>query len=433
MRSAILTAGCVMLLGAPAVRAQDWPQWRGPNRDAKAAGLKAPATWPKDLTKKWKAPVGEGAATPALVGDRLYVFARAGGDEVLRCLDAATGRELWQDKYASQDAAGAAARGPHGPRSSPAVADGKVVTLGVRDVLSCYDAATGKLLWRKDDLKGFWPSFFVASSPVLVDGLCVAQLGGTENGQRNGKNGGGVVAYDLAGGAEKWRWTGDTPAYASPSVMTVGGTRLIVAETKGKIVALTAADGKLAWETPFATRYNASSPVVDGETIIYLGDRGAAAVKLEKKGDGFAGRELWSTRDTTVMYNTPVLKDGRLYGVNQRGQFFCMDAATGKALWPAAAPASGGGDRGGGRGGRGRGGRGGGMGGGGYGSVVDAGSVLLALTPAAELVVFEPSDKELKKVASYKVANGGTYAYPVVSGNRVFIKDNDSVTLWTIE
>jgi hypothetical protein len=73
------------------------------------------------------------------------------------------------------------------------------------------------------------------------------------------------------------------------------------------------------------------------------------------------------------------------------------------------------------------------MGGGGYGSVVDAGPVLIALTPSAELVVFEPSDKELKKVASYKVASGGTYAYPVVSGNRIFIKDNDSLTLWTVD
>ncbi|HZY88673.1 MAG TPA: PQQ-binding-like beta-propeller repeat protein, partial [Gemmataceae bacterium] len=317
MRSAMLMASCVVLLGANGVRAQDWPQWRGPNRDAKATGFKAPATWPKELTKKWKVTVGGGDATPALVGDKLYVFARPGGeggpDEVLRCLDAATGKELWQDKYASQPSTRPAA-GPHaGPRSSPAVAEGKVVTLGVRGTLSCYDAAGGKLLWRKDDLKGFWPQFFVSSSPLIVDGLCVAQLGGKENGR--GKDDGAIVAYDLAGGAEKWKWTGDSPAYSSPSVMTVDGTKLIVAETKGKIVALTAADGKLVWETPFATRYNASSPVVDGATILYSGDRGATAVKLSKKGDSFEGKELWSTRDTTVQYNTPVLRDGLLFGL----------------------------------------------------------------------------------------------------------------------
>src|SRR5947199_5062568 len=93
MRKAILTAGvvvgCAVLLSASRLRAQDWPQWRGPNRDARATGFKAPTTWPKELKQQWKVTVGEGVATPALVGDRLYVFAREGGNEVLRCLDAA--------------------------------------------------------------------------------------------------------------------------------------------------------------------------------------------------------------------------------------------------------------------------------------------------------------------------------------------------------
>ena len=73
------------------------------------------------------------------------------------------------------------------------------------------------------------------------------------------------------------------------------------------------------------------------------------------------------------------------------------------------------------------------MGGGGFGSIVDAGAVLLALTPSAQLIVFEPSDKEFKQVATYKVAAGQTHAYPVASGNRIFIKDQDAVTLWTID
>src|SRR5260370_26538104 len=160
-------AGCVLLLSASGVCAQDWPQWRGPNRDAKAAGFKAPATWPKELTQKWKVQVGDGAATPALVGDKLYVFTRQGENEVIRCLDAASGNELWQDKYEAQPAERAAGRFP-GPRSSPTVADGKVVTLGVRGTLSCLDAASGKVVWRKDDFKGSLPQFFTSSSPIVV-------------------------------------------------------------------------------------------------------------------------------------------------------------------------------------------------------------------------------------------------------------------------
>src|SRR5438105_2221543 len=86
------------------LKAADWPQWRGPNRDAKAAGFAAPKTWPKELTQKWKVTVGEGDSTPALAGGKLYVFARQEGNEITRCMDAASGKELWQDKYEAMGA-----------------------------------------------------------------------------------------------------------------------------------------------------------------------------------------------------------------------------------------------------------------------------------------------------------------------------------------
>ena len=168
MKSTILKAvalGGVMYLGCTCALAQDWPQWRGANRDAKAA-FNAPATWPKELTQKWTVKVGRGDSTPSLVGDKLYVFTREGGDEVIRCLDAASGKEIWQDKYPAPSVTGAASGHP-GPRSSPAVSDGKVVTLGVSGIVSCYDAATGKKLWRKEEIKG-QPRFFTSSSPIIT-------------------------------------------------------------------------------------------------------------------------------------------------------------------------------------------------------------------------------------------------------------------------
>lgn len=174
-RTWIVLGGCVVLVVTNLALAQDWPQWRGPSRDAKVAGFTVPKTWPKELTQKWRVTVGLGDATPALVGDRLYVFARQGGDEINLCLDAKTGKELWQDKYTAPTITGGP--GSHaGPRSSPVVADGKVVTLGVGGVLSCLDADSGKLLWRKDDFLGAWPKFYTAMSPIVVDGLCIAHL-----------------------------------------------------------------------------------------------------------------------------------------------------------------------------------------------------------------------------------------------------------------
>ncbi|GMV98514.1 MAG: hypothetical protein AMXMBFR83_28640 [Phycisphaerae bacterium] len=453
--------------------AQDWPQWRGPHRDAKAV-FKVPDHWPASLTRKWKVEVGEGVSTPALVGDKVYVFSRQGGKEVLRCLDAASGNEIWKDEYESRGVTGPASSFS-GPRSSPAVGEGKVVTLGVRGRLSCLDAATGKVLWRKDDFLEAIPRFATSSSPIIVDGLCIAQLGGGNNGA--------LVAYDLAGGEEKWKWTGESPAYASPVLMTLDGLKLVVAETEERIVAVRLSDGKLMWETPFAVRgmgaYNASTPVVEGNVLYFSGGgRGTRAVKLEKQGEGIVGQELWKNEDLSVQFNTPVVKEGLLYGLSQSNELFCLDKQTGKAAWsgsvgpPGGGPGGGGfaggrggrggpggpggpdqgaqatrpadapgppggpGGRGGGRGpggggGRGMGGRGGGRGG--YGSIVDVGNALLALTPASQLIVFAPGDKQYAEQAKIKVADTPTYAYPVASGNRLFIRDQDSLALLTVE
>ena len=394
----------VLAVSAGCALAQDWPQWRGANRDAKASGFTAPKTWPKELTQKWKVSVGLGDATPALVGDKLYIFARQGDDEVIRCLDAANGKELWQEKYAAQAVSGPAAQ-HSGPRSSPSVADGKVVTLGVSGILTCVDAAKGKTVWHKDDFAGAWPRFYTASSPIITGGLCIAQLGGESSG--------GIVAYDLATGDQKWKWTGDGTAYASPVILTIDGTKMVVTLTAKKIVGIGVTDGKLLWEVPFPVQgraYNAATPIVDGATVIYAGSgRGTKAVKIEKTADGFAAKELWSNPDNAVQFNSPVLKGGQIYGLSQNGVIFCLDAKDGKTLWTAE------------------------LGGKGFGSIVDAGSALLALTPKGDLTVFEPSDKEYKKVASYKVADTETYAYPVVAGKGVFVKEKDSLTLWTID
>jgi len=140
----VVLACCAVVMIASCAWGQDWPQWRGPNRDGKVTGFTAPQQWPAALTQKWKVTVGTGCATPALVAGKLYVFARQGDEEVILCLDADTGQEKWKDTYAAQAVTGAARRHP-GPRSSAAVAQGKVVTLGVGGVLSCLDAATGKL------------------------------------------------------------------------------------------------------------------------------------------------------------------------------------------------------------------------------------------------------------------------------------------------
>jgi outer membrane protein assembly factor BamB len=297
--------GCALLVGASSVNAQDWPQWRGPDRDNKVIGFTAPQTWPKALTQKWKVTVGLGDASPALLGDKVYVFTRQGADEVIRCLDATNGKTLWENQYPAKAVSGPAMRHP-GPRSSPALADGKVCTLGVGGVLSCLDAGTGRVAWRKET--NAWPRFFTASSPIIVDGKCIAYLGGPGKGE--------IVAYDLSCGEEKWKWTGEGPAYGSPVLLTVGSTKQLVTPTEKSLMGLSVGNGKLLWQVPYASRYNSGTPIVNGQVVIYSNPgAGTEAFKIEEKGDGFAATPLWKKAQAAGMYNTPVLKDDILFGL----------------------------------------------------------------------------------------------------------------------
>lgn len=386
------------------VFAQDWPQWLGANRDGQTE-FKAPAAWPEQLTKKWTVSVGNGLATPALIGDKLYVFARAEDSEVLRCLNAATGEEIWQDKVAVAGADGAS-RDYAGPRSTPTVADGKVVTYGVRGTLSCLDAATGKVLWRKDSVPNSWPTFFTSSSPLIVNGMCIAQTGGTEA---------SIAAYDLDTGEIKWQWKGDGAAYASPALINIDGVKAVVAETDKRIVAVGLADGKLLWEKPFGggdnMALNTVTPFFADGTLYYSGNaRGTTACKLEKNGDAVTATELWVNTENSVKFSTPVLKDGLFFGVTETNQLFCMNTKDGVTAWKQDI-----------------------SGRQGFGSVVTAGPVAMVLTPRGELIVFEANAAGFKQLASYKVAQNDPQAYPVVSDNRIYVKDKDSLTLYTTE
>jgi len=398
----------ILLAWTSFLPAADWSQWRGPNRAAVVADFTPPETWPKELHKAWSTPVGEGVATPALVGRKLYAFGYQDGKEVIRCLDAANGKELWKNAYAATPAGGPASGFP-AARSSPAVAEGKVVTFGVQGTLSCLDAEKGTVAWRKEST-GKPPGFSASCSPLLVDGLCVIQIGGDR--------GGSVVAYDLADGKEKWKWSSDGTKFASPMLLTLNDLKAVVVETTGTISAVNLADGNLLWSTKFSTRYNASTPMVDGQVLYYAGSgQPTRAVKLEKEGDKVAAKELWATPDTSVIYNTPVIKDGLMFGLSERNQIFCIDTQTGKKLWAEGLESGGGG-------GRMR---------PGFGSVVAAGPVLFALTPAGKLVVFKPNREKFTRIASYKVADGNTYSYPVVTSEGVYIKDRNAVTFWTLK
>jgi len=399
-----LIFGFLILFIPSHIYTQDFPQWRGVNRDDKVTGFNVPQKWPQELTQNWKVTVGFGDASPVLVNNKLYIFTRQDNNEILRCLDALSGKELWKNSYEAGAASGPASSHP-GPRSTPTVVEGKVVTLGVNGIISCLDAATGKIVWRKTEYTDGVPQFFTGMSPIVSDGMCVAHLGGPENGK--------IIAFDLTTGNIKWKWDGDGPSYSSPVLMTVDGKKQLVVQTDKNILAIAFSDGKLLWQIPTPNErrfYSSATPVVDGQTVIYTGQgTGTRAVRIQKQGNGFATSELWINTELGTAFNTPVLKDGFLYGQTGQGKLYCMNAENGQTTWVDSVLHKN------------------------FGAILDAGSVMVALPSTSNLIVYKPDKGAYLELARYKVADTPVYAHPLLVENRIYVKDNETLVMWIID
>jgi outer membrane protein assembly factor BamB len=395
----------LVLIMTKVALSQEWPQWRGINRDGKVIGFETPKTWPAELTPKWKITVGLGDASPVLAGGKLYTFTREGEGEVIRCLDAATGEEFWQYKYPALAITGPASSQHPGPRSTPVVGDGKIVTLGVGGNITCLDAVKGSLLWCNEDFIKDLPPFFTGLSPLIFRGMCFVHMGGKEKGE--------IIAFDLNTGKQKWQTTADGPSYASLQLITVKGKKQIVDLTSKNLVGIDPENGKLLWQIPVPTEnrfYNAATPVIDGQTVIFTGQgQGTRAVRIQKKGDKFLIQELWRNKELGTKWNTPVLKNGFLYGLSDGRKLFCMNATTGLTTWIDSKLHND------------------------FGTIVDAGTVIIALPQTSNLVVFKPDEKGFNEVAFIKVAETPTYSYPVLSGNRLYIKDKESLSMMSFK
>ena len=386
-------------------RVEGYPQWRGPNRDG-AATFAVPSVWPETLTRKWKVEVGTGYAAPITVGDRVFAFSRQGEDEVMRALDVATGKVLWETRYSATYKPNPAATRTHGtgPKSTPTHADGRLFTLGMTGAVTAFDAATGKQLWQKPG-GPVEPLYHTAMSPLVDRGLVIVHVGGHGNGA--------LTAFDARTGDVKWSWNGDGPAYGSPIVAELGGTRQVVTMTQDNLVGVSAATGELLWRRPYTVRAtrNAVTPIIHGQTIIVSGlGMPVIGFRVINRSGQWSQEEVWTNNDVTMDMSTGVLIGQDLYGFSPRnsGQFFALDANTGQTRW-LSEPRQG--DN---------------------AAVVRAGNFWFALETDAELVVARANPRQFEIVKRYTVADSATWAQPVLSGNRVFVKDVSTVSLWTL-
>jgi outer membrane protein assembly factor BamB len=383
----------------------EWPQWRGPSRDGVASTFTTPATWPAQLTKTWQVKVGLGHSSPVVSGNRVVIHTRLANREVLSAYDLASGKQIWQDAVDAPYTMNPAATGHGpGPKSTPAIASGRVFTMGISGIFSAHDLATGKLLWRKATPSS--PQEYGTSNSPIVDGSSViAYLGG--------QRGGALTAMDAATGKEKWQWTGDVPGYASPIIATLAGTRQLITQSESKVIGLAVDNGRLLWQVPLKTPYNQNvvTPLVvngaaTGPMLISAGLENPTIAYRIGNGPPTA---VWRNEQVSMYMSSPAASGTAIFGLStrNRGQFFAIDAATGKTLWLSKGREA---DN---------------------ASIVRAGDYLLMATTNSELIVARPSTTAFEEIRRYTIADSATWAHPAYVGRNIIVKDVDTLTAWS--
>jgi outer membrane protein assembly factor BamB len=246
----------------------------------------------------------------------------------------------------------------------------------------------------------------MGGSPLVVDGLCLVHCGVDNDGE--------YVAFDLSNGHIKWKTKGDGPGYSSPVLMTVDGVKMAVFQGDTRLVGITITDGKILWkiETPILSgrALSSTSPVVDQQKVFYTGlGNGVNLIEIKRQGKDYTVNKLWTNLDLCTEFSTPVVKNGYLFGLSKTNKLFCINAADGQTAWIDTVANQN------------------------FGSILDAGNVIVAVTSTSNMMVYQPVGTGYYQLAKIKVAETPVYAHPILTVDRIYIKDENFLILYSMK
>lgn len=402
----------VTIAAVISVSGGEWPQWRGPERDGHAAtdesltseSLNNPA-------KLWHISIGGGFSSPVVNKGRVFYADERGGKEVLHCLDAETGREIWSTPYAStfQDEWGA------GPRSTPFTDDSKIFMQSCDGRFICAGVSDGKIAWSAN-FEDYGVKFLGSKANegtasrrgnngcgILDGNSVIIPAGGTNNAT--------IVCLDKDTGKVQWRTGNEEAAYSSLQVANIAGVRQVIGLMADSLMGLDRISGKILWQTPLKTgaKRHAATPVIMGNRIVVNSHTfGTICFEIAREGGGFEVKQVWRNKDAKINLATPVLVGGYLYSHGASKNFLCLDASNGVAKWSQP----------------------------GFGaqlsSALAVGDNIFVLTDAGEAVLIKAKPDNYEELARTQVG-GKNWNHPALAEGKLFVRDGRELAAFRVK
>jgi outer membrane protein assembly factor BamB len=308
-------------------RAENWPQYLGPNRNGIVTEKNLAQSWPKEGPKElWRTKTGTGFSSPVSADGKIYLLSLVDANEVLEAIESKTGKSLWKQQapagYSGQYA---------GARSSPVIDNARIYTYGAGGDLIARNLADGAQIWKLAVLEqtgGQVKEWGNASNP-LIDGDMIylqARAGGNA-----------AVCVDKNSGKIVWKSEAKGGGYATPVLADVAGSKQLLCFAEKHLIGLDPKTGKTLWELneDWETQQgvNAAMPIVQGNQVfVTCAYRNAHCGLYELSANGI--KNIWKGKQLTSAFQAPILDNGYLYG-NSSGLLTCVSFADGKVMWPA--------------------------------------------------------------------------------------------------
>ena len=397
-----------------ALQAVDWPQWRGPNRDAVISDPKFTITsLPAEPKVLWKIPVGLGLASPVVSGSSAVYLDAQSGQETVHCVDAATGKPVWSVPLAPTVTF---SNYQEGPRCTPLIDGDRLYVQSSSGEFRCLALATGKTIWHTNFETDYGAKFLGNSSNDPEANQTASRRHGNNgsaaiDGDRifvpvGSPKGATLVAFEKKTGKEIWRAGTDNTAYASVMVGTLAGTRQVVHFTADALMGVDAHDGKILWREPLKTgaKRHVCTPVISGDFVVVASTNiGTIKFHIVKNGSEYKAERAWTDAPLKTILGTPTLVGKFLYtvGAGSRADLVCVDFETGKELWSQPGLSD-------------------------YASITAVNDKLLVLNSTGELTLVAASPEQYKELGRMQVS-GKTWSSPAYKDGRILVKDDTSL------